>query len=227
MNPDRVENEIRSALRKQAALVDRWIDHREMDRGGHGRQRSGAGRLRSFLAGMVALTMFVVVSAATIWIRSNPPGRSDRAAPGSAPSATGSSSPTSCPLPEFRPTRLPWLPASSPLPTPEEVTYEGGASSLVWFQDPQARWEGRYLALTTYRTGPFGPLEDLAGSPTVTVHDQTGHLIWVGDPGVGELAIVWSEGSGECPWFALRMITTGLTQSAAEAQLRAVAASLG
>ncbi len=150
MSLDRVENELRSALRRQAALVDRWIDGRSVHRGGPHMSHEGVGRPRPLVSGAVALGLFILVSAAAIWVRSGTPANPDRAAAGPKSSASSTSPAITCPTPPFRPTRLPWLPASSPLPAPEEVTYQDGASSLVWFEDPEAKWQGPYVALTTY-----------------------------------------------------------------------------
>jgi hypothetical protein len=131
---------------------------------------------------------------------------------------------TRCEPASFRVTRLPWLARGSEVPPPETVMEEG-STSLVWFEDPERRWDGRYVALQATSEPPFG--SDLDGFPTASVRGRVGHLVWVGDPGVGELALTWQEGDASCSWHSLRISGEGLGEDEAVSQLRQVASSLG
>ena len=129
-----------------------------------------------------------------------------------------------CPAAPYTVSRLPWLEAGSEISAPELVT-EGKASLLVWFEDPVERWNGRHVALTR-STHPLisGSLTEF---PTVSVRGQLGHLIWVGDPGVGGLSIVWTEPSAEpCAWYSLTLLSQGMSEGQAETEIRRIAASL-
>jgi hypothetical protein len=129
-----------------------------------------------------------------------------------------------CPIPQYIATRLPWLSIGTRMiPGPERVDDRFG-SSLVWFEDEDLRWSGGYVSLKRSSKPPLD--EDLSGFPAVRVQAETAHLVWIGDPGVGILALVWSEGVQPCSWFSLIMSTTGITESQAEHKIRVVARSL-
>lgn len=65
---------------------------------------------------------------------------------------------------------------------------------LTWFEDEELGHEGRHVALITVFGDPLtGP-----GFVGVRVRGTTGHLVWVGDPGVGELALEWRDRPGPC-----------------------------
>jgi hypothetical protein len=125
-----------------------------------------------------------------------------------------------CPIPRYLATRLPWVPLGTMIPGPERVEDRLG-SALVWFEDEDLRWSGGYVSLKRSSR----PLidEDLSGFPAVQVQEETAHLVWIGDPGVGALALVWSEGVQPCSWFSLSMSTAGLTESEAQNKIRVVA----
>jgi hypothetical protein len=144
---------------------------------------------------------------------------------GSGPSTTSPASTidaASCPVPAFTVSRLPWR-ASESVPAPEHLEEDDGLL-LVWFEDENRRWNGRYVALRRSANPPFG--SDLAEFPTMPVRGEEGHLVWVGDPGVGELAVVWSDGEASCGWYTLGLSSAGFTRKQAEAAIRDVAASL-
>jgi hypothetical protein len=67
---------------------------------------------------------------------------------------------------------------------------------------------------------------DLEGFPTTEVRGTTGYLVWVGDPGVGDLALTWFEGSGPCRSFSLHFRDPALSQRKAEAMIERIARSL-
>jgi hypothetical protein len=130
--------------------------------------------------------------------------------------------PESCPVPAFTVSRLPWV-ASGSVPAPEHLEEDDG-SLLVWFEDADRRWNGRYVALRRSSNPPFGA--DLEKSPTMPVRGQNGHLVWVGGPGVGELALVWSDNEVSCGWYTLGLSSRRLTRRQAEVTMREIAASL-
>ena len=140
-----------------------------------------------------------------------------------------SSTPTvvagSCPAAPLSLSRLPWLEAGSEVHAPELIN-EGESSLLVWFEDPVERWDSRHVALTR-STRPLidGSLDEF---PTVSVRGHSGHLVWVGDPGVGELSVVWTEPSvGACSWYALTLLSRGMSEVQAETEIQRIAESLG
>lgn len=118
--------------------------------------------------------------------------------------------------------RLPWL-VSGSVPPPEHLEEDDG-SLLVWFEDEDRRWNARYVGLRRSSNPPLDP--DLGEFPTVPVRGESGQLVWVGDPGVGELALVWSDNEASCGWYTLGLGSVGLTQRQAEVTIREIAASL-
>jgi hypothetical protein len=131
--------------------------------------------------------------------------------------------PDACPASPFTVSRLPWLEEGSEVPAPELIE-EGVGAILVWFEEPTERWSGRYVALKR-STMPLD--EGLSEFPTVRVRGVNGRLVWIGDPGVGELALTWKEGDQLCRWYTLSTSSVGLSQEAAEEVIRDVAASIG
>lgn len=122
-----------------------------------------------------------------------------------------------CPTAPLLLTRVPWLPFGSSIPGPELVQDRFG-STLVWFEDADLRWAGPYAAIKRSSRPLVG--YDLSGFPTLRVRGGFGHLVWIGDPGIGELALVWREGVEPCSWFSLSMSSVGLTETAAEREIR-------
>jgi hypothetical protein len=131
--------------------------------------------------------------------------------------------PDACPVAPFTVSRLPWLQEGSEVPAPESIE-EGVDTILVWFDDPIERWSGRYVALKRSTTPPVG--EGLGEFPAVPVRGVTARLVWIGDPGVGELALTWREGDQACRWYSLTISSVGLTQREAEVAIHEVAASI-
>jgi len=121
----------------------------------------------------------------------------------------------------FWPTYLPWLKTGELVPSPEVLT-DGGNVSLVWFQGERSL-QAPHVSLTTWASSPFQPPEE---SPSVVVWGSTGHLLWVGDAGVGEVAIVWTQEPGPCGSFSLHLVDPSLSRGEAEAEIRLIADSL-
>jgi hypothetical protein len=132
--------------------------------------------------------------------------------------------PDACPAAPFSVSRLPWLEEGSEVPTPELIE-EGIGAILVWFEDPTERSSGRYVALRRSTMPSVG--EGLTEFPTVRVRGVNGHLVWIGDPGIGELALTWKEGDQLCRWYTLSISSVGFSEREAEEVIRDVAASIG
>jgi hypothetical protein len=131
--------------------------------------------------------------------------------------------PDACPVAPFTVSRLPWLEEGSEVPAPG-VIEEGVDAVLVWFEDPIERSSGRYVALKRSAIPPVS--EGLDEFPAVQVRGVNGYLVWVGDPGIGELALNWWEGDQLCRWYTLSISSVGLSQREAEVAIREIAASL-
>jgi hypothetical protein len=128
-----------------------------------------------------------------------------------------------CPAPSFTLLRLPWLPEGAAVPASEPIE-ESPDAGFVWFEDSEERFAGTYLALKRSPWSPFG--RNLSQFPTAQVRGTTGYLVWVGDPGVGELAFVWREAGSSCEWYTLSISSPGLSEVQAEQTIRTLAASL-
>jgi hypothetical protein len=207
-----LEDKIRDALRRQAEQVDEPPAQS---------QRPSVGA--RVTAAVVSAAFVAAVVAAAIWIERSP----DLLDPATSPSPTASphapSVAESCPPASVAVSFLPWLETGTPIPEPE-TSLDGRNSVSVWFEDLDARWDGAYAALTTSEKSLIG--EDLVEFPSTSVLGQPAHLVWIGDPGVGELALVWNESTGDCMWRTLSLSTAGLTQKQAESALLKIAASL-
>jgi hypothetical protein len=94
----------------------------------------------------------------------------------------------------------------------------------VWFHDATERWNGAYVALRVAPKPLFG--EALRDFPSVTAAGSPARLVWVGDPGVGEVAVTWRANTGDCGWHALSLSTTGMSQGQAESVITDIAGSL-
>lgn len=205
-----LENRLRAALRHHAEDVDRSPPT--------GEPHSFPGRAVS--AALVAAAFAAAGVAAVIWVQPDPV---PQAPPTPSESTSVEPTPESCSPPTYSVSRLPWLPTGSPIPTPK-VLQDEASSVTVWFEDREARWNGSYVALTAAPASPFG--EELAEFPTVEVRGVQARLVWVGDPGVGGVALVWTEGAGACTWRTLSMSSVGLSEAQAERALKLVADSL-
>jgi hypothetical protein len=213
---DEVEEKVRAALREKARRLDEMPEDTEPPH-----NRLGLGQV---LAVLVASVFIIAAIAAIVWVR----GDKDLAQGSSVtPSPDRSVSPT--PTPEvcspapFTVHRLPWLQPGASVPAPE-LMEDGRDSIQVWFEDPVDRWSGRYVAVETSYAAPFA--EDLSEFPKASVRGQTGHIIWVGDPGVGALALAWAEGTGPCSWYSLSLSSAGMGEQEARATLGRLATSI-
>jgi len=175
---------------------------------------------------ITSTALVVAIALAAVRVR---PARTDGEPVGSASSTaevSGSATPTeACEPAPFRVMYLPWLPEDAEVPAPIVLQDEDSAI-LVWFEDQKLEWDGAYVTLQTSPKPPLGGPAFLRDFPTTSVRGEVGYLVWVGDPGVGELDITWSEGAGPCNWYSLGMSRVGATQAEAESAISAVADSL-
>ncbi len=124
---------------------------------------------------------------------------------------------SACEAAGFRPTYLPWDPGGDRESAPDEDTDRGDA--VLRWEEPSGPG---YVALVTH----LEP-EDFEGQgyPDVAVRGRKGQLVWIGDPGVGELSIRWREGLAECESFSLHLLLVA-DQADVEEEIGKVAGSL-
>jgi hypothetical protein len=132
-----------------------------------------------------------------------------------------------CNLPAFSPHYLPWTERSDVGPA-DATMHENGNAIGIWFAPNSVPigpgLQAPYLALVSEREEAL--VDEFDDGTPVNVQGEQGRMMWVGDPGVGEIALAWREHPGECGSFALHLLDQGLTEAQAEQELRLVAASL-
>lgn len=127
--------------------------------------------------------------------------------------------PTECTEPEFAPTYLPWEKKSIPEP---EMFFGQGNATAQWVTPPDAKRAGRVSLVRAAR--PWKTYE--REFRTVPVRDTEGALVWIGDPGTGELSLQWSEGDEPCEFYAIYMLIQSMPQREAEKEMSRIARSL-
>ena len=140
------------------------------------------------------------------------------------PTATPTPSPASaaCPAPTLRPTYAPW----GAVGAPREEAGERGVGH-VYDGPPDLGWEPQgggptYLRISRQPTAaglPPGGVVRSAGSRDV-------RLLWVGDPGVGDVAAWWQEGQGPCDTWRANLLWRQGGREEIERQLLLMVASL-
>jgi hypothetical protein len=111
-----------------------------------------------------------------------------------------------CPLPELRPGMLPWLADGEPVPDPVEVRFgtpDEPDSVMTWAAepDPEELWDVAHLSIGRIHTPDNEP-----GDQHFAMVDVRGHeaeLVWVGDPGMGQLRVNWREQPGPCGVYSV------------------------
>jgi hypothetical protein len=129
----------------------------------------------------------------------------------------------------FRVTILPWLEAGEPLPEPNvELDVEGEGSSILTWEGPPgtSSLEGGRGHVAIVRYPMPSRLGELGHPVDIPVRDTLGEIQWVGDPGVGEVRLVWLEVDGDCGSYALYLWDITMTEAESEEYLREAAASL-
>ena len=140
-----------------------------------------------------------------------------------------------CDPPPFRPTYLPWLRSTESVPPPDKTRVGRNGASLSWYATGRPGWEvhppeitsDSYLGLERTLRPRFRVNKDHRRDyPVVEVRGTKGRLTWVGDPGVGELAVFWSEGESICDSFALHFLAQNLAENDAETEAKKIARSI-
>ena len=126
---------------------------------------------------------------------------------------------TACSAPDFAPTYLPWA-KKGDLPEPE--VFGAQLNSITQWVAPPSYGSAATIGLIRR----YHPWDDEGKFPKVPVHGNEGLLVWVGDPGVGELSLHWSEGDEPCDNYGLSMVNRKLGERGAERELARVARSL-
>lgn len=143
-----------------------------------------------------------------------------------SPTPTQESGSTKCDPASFRPPYLPWLDKDEDPPPPDRER-DGRNMVLTWSDRSN---DDVYVALVTH----YDNAVPVAGTdfdadnppPSVRVRGSEGYLMWIGDPGVGELAILWAEGRDPCGSYSLHLLDRRMSEDTAESELRKVAKSL-
>ncbi|HEY7874741.1 MAG TPA: hypothetical protein VIG64_06425 [Actinomycetota bacterium] len=165
-----------------------------------------------------------VVAAAALFVPRLLDG--DDAMPrGGAPSVPAATADTgSCDYAKYEPTYLPWLAKNEAAPPPRRDKEDENAI-LLWEDDDDASGNPATVELVTELESTAQEVSE-EGFPTVAARGQRGYLIWVGDPGVGQLVIVWQENQEPCESYALSLLDQDLHRAAAEAEIEKVLESL-
>jgi hypothetical protein len=137
------------------------------------------------------------------------------------------SAPRACDPASFHPTYLPWLGTDEVPPAPAR-SRDGTNGLLTWSAGDRPGWTEYATAFVTLVTEFEVSLESGPGSefPTVPVRGTTGRVVWVGDPGVGEVMVTWTERPGACASFSLHLLAQNLGEQRAVEEVSKIAASL-
>ena len=121
----------------------------------------------------------------------------------------------------FHPTYLPW---GKEDPNDPQQSARDKDAVLVW-TGPSGDGKGRAAVslVTRYETIDGDELDEFPSAP---VRDTRGWLVWVGDPGGGELSLLWEETVEACGSYELHLLDQSLSESDAEKEIKAIAESL-
>ena len=123
-----------------------------------------------------------------------------------------------CEGPEFAPTYLPWEKGSIPEP---ELFFAQGNATAQWVTPADAKTPARVSLVRAAR-----PWKDTKHMPLVPVRGTEGWLVWIGDPGTGELSLQWSEGDQPCDHYAIYLLLPSVSQREAEQEMARISRSL-
>lgn len=136
------------------------------------------------------------------------------ASPSPSPSPVETAAEPVCESPDLRPAVLPWVNEGEEVPPPD-IVHEGDEGSYVaWLGDgeavagPDRSWEGPVVSLAVLASPGWEPGSE-PGSTQVQVRGEVADVAWVGDPGVGELAVRWRETGDECGVHSVTALTSG------------------
>ena len=124
-----------------------------------------------------------------------------------------------CTEPEFAPTYLPWEKGSIPEP---ELFFAQGNATAQWVAPADAKSPGKVSLVRAAR--PWKTYE--REFPIVPVRGTEGTLVWIGDPGTGELSLQWSEGDQPCDHYAIYLLLPSVSQRDAEKEMARISRSL-
>lgn len=126
--------------------------------------------------------------------------------------------PVDCAAPEFAPTYLPWDDGQIAAP---ETRSEGRDAISEWNAQGRAKFKPRVSLVRRYHAWT-----DTKHYPKLPVRGTEGYVVWIGDPGVGELSLRWSEGDQPCDHYALYVLDQSLNERQAENELARISRSL-
>lgn len=108
---------------------------------------------------------------------------------------------------------------------PPKKSHDGPNAILTWENDDAEGGSSQHVRLVTVWE-PLARDYEAEGFARFEVRSQIGYIVWVGDPGVGELTLPWAEGSEPCQTYLLALLTHGFAEEQAEQEIKAVAGSL-
>lgn len=123
-----------------------------------------------------------------------------------------------CETPGFAPTYLPWKKGS----IPEPETFTAQLNTILQWTTPA----GAKNVVSVELVRRHNPWEDNKEFPKVPVRGTEGRLVWIGDSGVGQLSLQWSEGDDPCDNYGLYLLLPGASQRKAEAEMARISRSL-
>ena len=135
---------------------------------------------------------------------------------GSSPEAA--QRPAECTEAEFGPTYLPWEKGS--VPDPEQFSAQLNFTEQ-WVTPSGAKRVGNLTFVRAYR-----PWEGNQYMPKVPVRGTEGRLVWIGDPGTGQLALQWSEGDEPCDHYGLHLFLQKVSERETEREMAKISRSL-
>jgi hypothetical protein len=121
-----------------------------------------------------------------------------------------------CPPAPYRPTYLPWLDEGEEAGEPARVVHgdvEQPSARASWPLDPEALDPGGNFEPPVVTLSSIYELEREPGTaefPDVDVMGHEGEMVWIGDPGIGPVALIWRETPGPFGAYSLSLGTFGM-----------------
>lgn len=118
----------------------------------------------------------------------------------------------------YRPTYLPWAVEEGPLHVePGQPQPEARDARSLWSADPSAfdpdtgrTRNAPTVELTTFHDPDLDPTAVGDDGRRVPVDSHTATMIWVGDPGEGDVGLLWREEEGPCGVYGLWLSSAGI-----------------
>lgn len=159
----------------------------------------------------VAVVFATCGRGAPVELAASPSARDESSVEGTPTQASNA-----CEYPPMKVSYLPWLKEGENVPPPEKG--QRGDRAVFTWQGPD---ENR-VSLVRH---PSTEAEAWEGG-SIPVRGVRGVIVWVGDPGVGDLSLLWSEDSTRCSDYSLHLSTKGMSEREAEGEIEKIAASL-